>query len=96
MESGGSPNSINASESIYRRVKDFFSFESRGRILTKEKKELELFPITGIQPALLLGEPTGPGGAPAAFAQRYRTYFQKDVPAFPAFLVSRQGDPQSV
>lgn len=87
MESGGAPNRINVSESVYRRAKDFFAFESRGKVLTKEKKELDMFLLTGIHPALMTGGP-GSGGAPAAFAQRYRTYFGKDPAAFPAFLLS--------
>lgn len=86
MESGGAPNRINVSESVYRRAKDFFTFEARGRVLTKEKKELEMFLVTGVQPALLAGDDTAEGPAPPAFVQRYRTYFGKDPVAFPAFL----------
>jgi class 3 adenylate cyclase len=92
MESGGSANRINVSESVYRRTKDFFAFESRGRVLTKEKKELEMFALTGILPALTAC--AGDGIAPPAFAQRYRTYFGKDLPAFPKFLLNPQTDPQ--
>ena len=29
--------------SVHQRIKDFFVMESRGRILTKEKKELEMY-----------------------------------------------------
>jgi class 3 adenylate cyclase len=94
MESGGSPNRINVSESVYRRAKDFFTFESRGRMLTKEKKELEMFLVTGIQPALLIGATAEEAGTPPAFAHRYRTYFGRELPAFPAFLLDKQADPQ--
>ena len=90
MESGGAPNRITVSEPVYRRVKDFFTFESRGKILTKEKKELETYFVTGIQPGLLMGAGEGGAPVPPAFAQRYRTYFGKDLQAFPAFLVSQE------
>jgi class 3 adenylate cyclase len=88
MESGGAPNRINVSESVYRRAKDFFTFEARGRVLTKEKKELEMFLVTGVQPALLAGDDPSAGIAPPAFVQRYRTYFGKDPIAFPQFVRS--------
>jgi Adenylate cyclase, family 3 (some proteins contain HAMP domain) len=88
MESGGSPNRINVSESVYRRTKDFFTFEARGRMLTKEKKELEMFLVSGLQPSLLEGDDDPHLVAPAAFSKRYRTYFGKDPIAFPQFLRS--------
>jgi hypothetical protein len=43
MEAAAAPNRINVSAAIYHRVKDFFAMESRGRILTKENKELEIY-----------------------------------------------------
>ena len=86
MESGGAPNRINVSESVYRRAKDFFTFEARGRMLTKEKKELEMFLVAGLQPALLEGDDDPSLVAPPAFIRRYRTYFGKDPIAFPQFL----------
>lgn len=92
METGGAPNRINVSEPVYRRAKDFFSFESRGKILTKEKKELETYFINGVQPVLLAGASEGP--IPPAFAQRYRTYFGKEPPAFPPFLLTEPAGAQ--
>lgn len=86
MESGGAPNRINVSENVYRRTKDFFTFEARGRMLTKEKKELEMFLVSGVQPSLLEGDDDPQSTAPAAFVKRYRTYFGKDPIAFPQFL----------
>jgi class 3 adenylate cyclase/HAMP domain-containing protein len=86
MESGGSPNRINVSETVYRRTKDFFTFEARGKVLTKEKKELDMFLVTGIQPNLLAGTIAADALAPPAFIQRYRTYFGRDPVAFPPFL----------
>ena len=91
MESGGAPNRINVSESVYRRAKDFFTFESRGKVLTKEKKELDMFLLGGIQPALMVSSDRG-AAAPPAFVQRYRTYFGKDPVAFPAFLLNNTAD----
>ena len=91
MESGGASNRINVSESVYRRAKDFFTFESRGKVLTKEKKELDMFLLTGIQPALMSGAGSG-CVAPPAFVQRYRTYFGKEPVAFPPFLLDRPAD----
>ena len=88
MESGGAANRINVSESVYRRAKDFFTFEARGRMLTKEKKELEMFLVSGMQPALLEGDDDPSTVAPPAFVKRYRTYFGKDPIAFPQFLRS--------
>jgi class 3 adenylate cyclase len=88
MESGGAPNRINVSESVYRRAKDFFAFEARGRMQTKEKKELEMFLVSGLQPALLEGDDDPQQMAPPAFVKRYRTYFGKDPVAFPQFLRS--------
>jgi class 3 adenylate cyclase len=87
MESGGAPNRINVSETVYRRAKDFFTFESRGRMLTKEKKELDMFLLSAIQPSLMTGVLPGDAIAPMAFAQRYRTYFGKDLTVFPPFLM---------
>lgn len=89
MESGGSPNRINVSESIYRRAKDFFTFESRGKVLTKDQKELDMFLVTGIQPSLMAGAVDDGAIAPPAFVQRYRTYFDTDPPAFPPFLLRK-------
>lgn len=93
MESGGAPNRINVSESVYRRAKDFFTFEARGRMLTKEKKELEMFLVSGVQPALLEGGDDPQLVAPPAFVKRYRTYFGRDPVAFPQFLRSNAASP---
>ncbi|HVT46779.1 MAG TPA: adenylate/guanylate cyclase domain-containing protein [Vicinamibacterales bacterium] len=84
MESGGSPNRINVSAAVHQRIKDFFVMENRGRILTKEKKALEMYSVVGVLPML-----AGGGEAPPpAFARRYRTYFDKDLAAFPACLLT--------
>ena len=84
MESSGAPNRINISQATYLRVKDFFDCEYRGKVLTKDKREVDMYFVNGILPSLLDGSGTNP---PEAFARRYRIYFQKEMPAFPAFLL---------
>jgi class 3 adenylate cyclase len=86
METAGMPNRINISSAVHNRVKDFFTVESRGRIATKDK-DLEMYFVNGILPGLQDGD--GHTIPPPAFAQRYRTYFEKDPPAFPEFLLTR-------
>jgi len=83
MESSGHPNRINLSERTYSRVKDFFACEHRGKVATKEKKELDMYFADGLLPNLLSGGDQIP---PEAFVRRYNVYFQKDPPAFPGFL----------
>jgi class 3 adenylate cyclase len=83
MESSGEANRINLSERTYARVKDFFECEHRGKIATKDKREFDMYFANGLQPALLSDSGEIP---PAGFVRRYNVYFQKDPPAFPAFL----------
>jgi class 3 adenylate cyclase len=84
MESSGEASRINLSERTYSRVKDFFACEYRGKVITKEKRELDMYFANTILPGLLNGSCRIP---PPAFASRYNVYFQKDPPAFPAFLL---------
>src|SRR5258708_18394735 len=72
MESSGAPNRINLSERTHSRVKDFFVFEERGKVLTKEKRELEMYFVNGLLPELIDGSAEG---APAAFLRRYHVDF---------------------
>jgi adenylate cyclase len=90
METAAAANHINVSAAVYHRIKDFFSMESRGRILTKEKKELEMYSVIGVLPNLVTGDEV----PPRAFAQRYQTYFDKDLAAFPAFLLDEHFRPK--
>jgi class 3 adenylate cyclase len=85
VESSGEANRINLSERTFSRVKDFFACDYRGKVVTKDKRELDMYFAQGILPGLVNGSPEIP---PAAFLRRYNVYFQKDPPAFPAFLVS--------
>ena len=89
MESSSQPNRINLSERTYTRVKDFFECEYRGKVLTKEKREFDMYFASGILPKL-----RGEGlPAPPAFVRRYRVYFNSDPPAFPAFLAQGRAVP---
>jgi class 3 adenylate cyclase/HAMP domain-containing protein len=83
VESAGAPNRINISSTMQRRIKDFFTTENRGRLMTKERTELEMFSVGGVLPSLMVV----PGVPPPAFAQRYQNYFDKELSAFPEFLV---------
>jgi adenylate cyclase len=74
MESSSEPNRINLSERTYSRVKDFFECEHRGKVLTKDKREHDMYFAKGILPRLADGD---------AFARRYSGYFQKEPPTLP-------------
>jgi class 3 adenylate cyclase len=68
MESSGVANRVNISERTYARVKDFFECEHRGKILTKDKREVDMYLVRGLLPKL---------AAPEDFARRYQVYFPK-------------------
>ena len=87
MESSGAPNRINMSERTHARVKDFFECEHRGKIQTKDKREVDMYFANGILPSLL--DPSGIV-PPPAFVRRYKTYFEKEPPAFPAITIPVQ------
>jgi class 3 adenylate cyclase len=87
MESSGEASRINLSDRTYSRVKDFFACEHRGKIVTKEKRELDMYFANGILPALLTNSNEIP---PPRFVRRYNVYFQKNPPAFPAFLAVQE------
>jgi adenylate cyclase len=84
MESSSAPNRINLSTRTYSRVKDFFECEARGQVTTKEGKNYDMYFAKGILPKLMDDREQSP---PPAFIRRYRIYFQKSPPAFPAFLL---------
>lgn len=87
MEASGFPNRINISERAYSRVKDFFECEHRGKVLTKEKRELDMYFVNAVQERLLDSTGQSP---PPAFLRRYHIYFQKRPPAFPEFLAKTE------
>ncbi len=90
VESSGAPNQINLSWRTYSRVKDFFECEYRGKVLTKDKKEFNMYFAKGILQNLTDHSMQIP---PPAFLHRYRVYFQHDPPAFPAFLLESPPTP---
>jgi len=90
MESSGAPNRVNLSERTYSRVKDFVRCTPRGRVLTKDGREAEMFFADGVYEKLI---DAGVEGIPGAFARRYRIYFQRAVHAFPAFLLRPESHP---
>jgi class 3 adenylate cyclase len=84
MESSGAPDHINISERTYTRIKDFFDCEYRGKVMTKDKREIDMYFVRGVRPSLL----AAPGAIPPEFARRYQAYFDRQPPAFPASLLS--------
>jgi class 3 adenylate cyclase/HAMP domain-containing protein len=92
MESSGLPNRINMSSETYRRVKDFFACEHRGKVMTKDKRETDMYFANGILPDLL--ESDSPESL-TAFLRRYRVYFQKDPPNIPGFLTHPSEPPET-
>ncbi len=89
MESASQANRINLSSRTYSRVKDFFECESRGRVAIKEGREFEMYFVKGVLPKLMAERS---GGVPPAFLRRYRIYFQKEPPSFPAFLLDQENE----
>lgn len=82
MESSGAPNRINVSERTYARIKDFFACEPRGRVATKDKRDVEMYFANGIAASLLK-----PSESIFPFNRRYKIYFQKEPRAFPQHLL---------
>ncbi len=52
MESSGSVGAINISGDTYALVKDFFECEYRGKVPAKNKGDIDMYFVKGIQPAL--------------------------------------------
>jgi class 3 adenylate cyclase len=90
MESSGAPNRINLSERTYSRVKDFVHCTPRGRVLTKDGREADMYFADGVHEKLIDEDVDG---IPRAFARRYKIYFQQAVRAFPQFLLRSQSRP---
>ncbi len=84
MESSGAANRVNLSERTHSRVKDFICCTPRGRVQTKDHREVDMFFVDGVYDKLM---DTSVDGIPSAFARRYKIYFQQPVRAFPAFLL---------
>jgi len=86
MESSGAPNRINVSPVTYARIKDFFVCEERGKVRTKDDREIEMYFAVGAIPALMA---TIRDGCPQEFKTRYESYFRRALPAFPACLLPK-------
>lgn len=84
VESSGAPNQINISDRTFARVKDFFECSHRGKILTKDQREADMYFVHGLAPTLAASNSLSPA---AAFQRRYRTYFQKTLSSFPKKMV---------
>jgi class 3 adenylate cyclase len=82
MESSGMSGRINISDRTYARVKDFFVCEPRGKIMTKDKREVDMFFVRGVQPSLVAD------GTFKAFSRRYKLYFSEEPPSFPQALLA--------
>jgi adenylate cyclase len=80
MESSGLPGSVNISAATYERVRDFFYCEPRGKILTKDKREVEMYLVRGISDQLCSG------GARRAFERKYQERFGEPLRCLPDFL----------
>jgi adenylate cyclase len=85
MESSGAPGRINISPSTYQRVKDFFAVENRGKVRTKDGREVDMYFASGLAASLLSHKKFSPV---ESFAQRYQTYFRK-LPAAMPDIISR-------
>ena len=84
MESSGESNRVNLSERTYARVKDFIRCTPRGRVKTKDGREVDMFFAENIHEKLMDDRNIVP---PPAFGRRYKIYFQKEPKAFPEFLL---------
>lgn len=86
MESSGEANRVNVSERTYARIKDFITCTPRGRVRTKDGREVDMFFAETPHEKLMDERNISP---PPTFARRYRIYFQKEAKAFPEFLLQR-------
>jgi len=83
MEASGAPGRVNLSPNTYARIKDFFSCEKRGKITIKDGREVEMYFVNSIASGLITTRKESPF---VSFQRRYRTYFRKELQAFPEFL----------
>jgi len=83
MEASGAPGRVNLSTNTYVRIKDFFSCEKRGKVTIKDGREVEMYFVNGIASGMVTTRNESPF---SSFERRYRTYFRKELQAFPEFL----------
>ena len=82
MESAGSANRVNLSETTGKRVFDFIECEPRGPIRIKEGREMEMYFAIRLKPELLSGPLID--GIPQSFRTRYEAAFSKPPKSFPS------------
>ncbi len=83
MESSSEPGRINVSATTYSRIKDFFSCQKRGFVRLKEGRDAQMYFVDQLASGIL-SKSLSPV---AAFKQRYRAYFQREIEV-PASLVN--------
>ena len=88
MESSGAPGRINVSSTTYARVKDFFVCEPRGRVKTKEGREVDMYFVGGLAPRLLEARDQT---WQSAFKRLYRRYFRNEPAVLPEFMAPAPG-----
>jgi class 3 adenylate cyclase len=81
MESAGSANRVNLSETTGKRVFDFIECEPRGPVRIKEGREMEMYFAVKLKSELLAGPLID--GIPEAFRARYEQAFSKPPKSFP-------------
>jgi adenylate cyclase len=92
MESSGAPGRINLSLNTFQRIKDFFACEKRGKVRTKDGRDVEMYFAEGLASSLLANKNLPPA---TCFEQRYRTYFRRDPPPIPDIIMQFPGTPTS-
>jgi hypothetical protein len=68
-------------------VKDFIRCTPRGRVKTKDGREVDMFFAESAHEKLMDDRTLAP---PPAFARRYKIYFQREAKAFPEFLLRQE------
>ncbi len=82
MESSGVPGRVNLSQNTYQLTRGLIDCEARGRVHTKDGRELPMYLADGPARGLLNGLVTD--GIPDAFASRYEAEFGEKLRAFRA------------
>ncbi|HMW07540.1 MAG TPA: adenylate/guanylate cyclase domain-containing protein [Leptospiraceae bacterium] len=76
MEAYGEAEKINVSKEVYEDTKEFFNFESRGKIQVKGKGDMEMYFVTGIKENLSISQK---GKTPnSRFLQLYLSHLNND------------------
>lgn len=75
MESSSEPGRINVSAATYSRIKDFFVCQKRGFIKLKDGRDAQMYFVDHLASGIL-SKSLSPV---AAFKQRYRAYFQREI-----------------